>query len=838
MRIHESIIKLPRCRGSFVFALLLAVLTSCSDGGGGGGPSGPRVVGIVAVVGAVSVTLYSESGAPSPSTDLGDLTELRIRFSAPVTPTSLPPNGPTQSGAIRIAGGVDGSVPAVGTWSIAGDDPTTVIFRPAGPQALCVPLLAFGVSYTIEVLGADTDPALAVDLSGVKLARTVTGNFRYFGNPPTTGGPIVLLDWCPTSAPLIVGTTPVMAPDAPAVDPSTLNSGTGARISVDISEPLQPNTLVFGAVQIFDITNPSQSFPLAAQVLFQQSGSFGHPNPATSRILLETTLPLPAGRTYELRISTATPPIDLSNLAMSDIPGRFRFSTSSSSAPTDFLIADDFSSTTNLGSVSGFVAWTGNGVVAAQNDGKLLSNGMAGVVAFTTSANVNTNTNQGVFNATALSIGNNVTLTLTSTTSDPLTATSTWAARFLAQSTISIGASAIIDASGRNGVNSQVNSQTPGFGGWGGPGGGAGGNSTPNPIFNVSDPMGAPGQGGKVDDIVNTGQFADRFGGGGGGISGPLSTLGASGGGGGSASNMASFAATAGESQNGLGAPVGGSAGPLPAAFIPPIPDVLGGSGGGAGGDRQDGVDPATHDRGGAGAGGGGAVLISAMSAVTMGSFVEIRVRGGVGGVGPLPFGGDGGGGSGGSVMIRSLTEVTLSSGSQFSALGGTASNNTLPLDGDGGSGGAGLIQFEDGDGIIPGLAQSLVIGESSVGATPFGQSVIGTARSIVFDSGSLAPEYLASNSLGATGFITNSFNVGTIVVNAVGIRENPSAPGQPAIADPALVSMPVALTDIAQLNGYRFIRFEITTSFAVGDLANPSAILPACESIAIAYRR
>jgi hypothetical protein len=129
--------------------------------------------------------------------------------------------------------------------------------------------------------------------------------------------------------------------------------------------------------------------------------------------------------------------------------------------------------------------------------------------------------------------------------------------------------------------------------------------------------------------------------------------------------------------------------------FYSDIPSPLvGGLGGGSGGDGLAGFY-------GAGGGGGGALLIMAGGNIIING--NISARGGNGGTSAANAGqggGGGGGGSGGVVAIKSSGQITNNGAIDADGgTGGAAANN-----GDGGDGGHGFVLLEDADGIIDGI--------------------------------------------------------------------------------------------------------------------------------------
>lgn len=825
-----------RTAAALAIVAVVFSLTGCDSGGGSGSAFRAELLSVegdgAMAFGGGSTLIYTSATGPALPTPvgLGVNATLRFKFAGPIDPASLPADGPASGGSIRITTTFSGGAAAVGAWSIDPTDSSTAVFTPvyqAGIASCAGPLTgAFtaGEVYTIEVVGGSS----GVRIAGSAIPTTVGMTFGVGNCSQGLNGFADAL----SGNPVVVGASPEMNGSAPETPLSAIIApGNTVRVSIEVSEQLDPATVVPSAFEVYNVSaNANVAFLVAVtQTELLPAGTYISPTPYSSRVTL--TLPrLPDGDAFEIRTSS-TPPLDLGGNPLVIAPGTRRFRVADQNDDIDFLVADDFSTTTNLGSVNGFVLWLGDGSIRARPT--IFSNGMDGAGVFATSMVLNTNPNSGRFNFTTLSIGNGtsvVTLSLSSQSDDPALATSNHPARFLATQAINLLSQAVVDARGRAGQASAANSgAVPGLGGWGGPGGGNGGISSISTT--MSDSAGQPGQGPKDNAVPSV------LGGGQGGTSGPLSTVGPSGGGGGSASNIPVRLGTAGEAQGGTGAPAGGAGGSANALFIPPLLDAAGGSGGGAGGDRLDNIAITSHDRGGAGGGGGGGVMFATNTSVNLSSFVSVRTNGGQGGNGPTPFGGDGGAGSGGTVLMLAAT-VSIGTGSLLDCDGATNPGNDALLNGDGGVGGDGVLQFQDSDGVFPGLGTSILVGETFTGVFNISGNVTGLATSNVIDTGSSSVEFLTSNTLGQTGFIGTIPSGSSLTVTVVGIAEDPFNPGQPALATPSLVTAPVALTDIGMLNGYRFIRFQVGVSFPSNIFAQLNAQVPLCDSLSIAYRR
>ena len=143
--------------------------------------------------------------------------------------------------------------------------------------------------------------------------------------------------------------------------------------------------------------------------------------------------------------------------------------------------------------------------------------------------------------------------------------------------------------------------------------------------------------------------------------------------------------------------------------FYSDIPSpLIGGLGGGSGGDGLAGFY-------GAGGGGGGALLVMAGGNIIING--NISARGGNGGASAAnggQGGGGGGGGSGGVIAIKSSGQITNNGAIDADGgTGGVAANG-----GNGGNGGHGFVLVEDVDGIIDGIGSIPTYGETGSSGT------------------------------------------------------------------------------------------------------------------------
>jgi hypothetical protein len=140
---------------------------------------------------------------------------------------------------------------------------------------------------------------------------------------------------------------------------------------------------------------------------------------------------------------------------------------------------------------------------------------------------------------------------------------------------------------------------------------------------------------------------------------------------------------------------------------------LVGGAGGGAGGNGTY-VSQNWYRTAGAGGGGGGALLVQTAGVFNMGPNAAIRCRGGRGGTGTgsnyTISGGPGGGGGGGSILLRTTLRFNIANPAASFVVsggaGGTQSGSYVAPTG--GPGGIGFIRIEDPNNgvIVPGGTQ------------------------------------------------------------------------------------------------------------------------------------
>ncbi|HGY90489.1 MAG TPA: hypothetical protein ENK43_04890 [Planctomycetes bacterium] len=197
-------------------------------------------------------------------------------------------------------------------------------------------------------------------------------------------------------------------------------------------------------------------------------------------------------------------------------------------------------------------------------------------------------------------------------------------------------------------------------------------------------------------------------------------------------------------------------------------------------------------------------------------------------------------------MVIRSLSDLNLGLGITFDASGG-ATNRDAALNGDGGAGGDGVIQIESAEGttsaslamlfaIVKGeLSTGLPLGLMDPGANLYG----GTAISSPIDTGSSATDYTSASAVIDLGTVSG----GVVSVELVGIAEDPAQPGVPAtVAMTAegvpLMTAPVALSDVDQLDGYRFFQIRVTIGFDPPPLSSMTDVFPSVEEVTVQYEQ
>ena len=873
-----------RGRSLSVAILSIAVLSSLSCGGGGGGGR----AGIAGLVIGINVTgnpqpIFSPKFAPPGVCPPGNFLNSRIMitFDGVVDFASLPLDGPAAGGGIQIVEVLQGAA-AVGRFTVDPLDPATVVFTPFAPASAvqpCAAGLAAGSVYVVTVHDAAGN-ASPITVEGVAVSQAVSACFRVVecGAP----GDTPFTDVMP-GPPNVVSTTPPSDPTAPLttqnaiadpVDPSR------STVVIDLDDALDPATVDANRVFLVNTSaNAATPILVGADIAFEQSGTI--PGTEVSRLTLTTHEPLADGDVHEIRISGLT---DLAGTALVLAEGALRFSVQDNNDDQPVAFAETFDDQTNLGSLQGSIAWPGDGQVRAVFPIEIVGNGLDGPGVLDQPITINTdmvltpgdpNAVPGVFNFTSLivgDIGNPVFSISFSSTTDQPPGESNFVVNLRSVGPVTVLAGAEINGDGRvgeQGGNLPLAATSSRSGGWGGPGGGAGGVSSPN-VNNAASPFGLRGEGGHVDvnDPMRSGGTTNNdpaspfFGGGGGAEAGVEASFafGAGGGGGGSASAFAGYGAadpinfsfetsSAGmphQGVDGMGAkaPLAGPAGPFPAAMLPPLIEAIGGSGGGAGGDRV--IAPGTLNGqapGAGGGGGGGGIRISSGALVSLEDLTRISCRGGDGGQSAGFFAGDGAGGSGGTIFIQSFEQLAFGVGVSLDCGGGLGGVVVMGLQtlGTGGRGGDGLIQLEDAGAtfVADFSTNGVAVGEIFTQSSLISSGVAGLATSIIMDSGSTSVDYDAATALVDPGPVPGSM----VAVQVTGFLDDPSSPGQPAtVASGAqglpLMMGPVDLNDIGMLDGFRYFRYEVVTSFAAPPMTNITDILPLAESFNLEYTR
>jgi hypothetical protein len=231
-------------------------------------------------------------------------------------------------------------------------------------------------------------------------------------------------------------------------------------------------------------------------------------------------------------------------------------------------------------------------------------------------------------------------------------------------------------------------------------------------------------------------------------------------------------------------------------------------------------------DTAGAGGGGGGGVRISSVGNITFNTGAIIQMNGGGGGPASAVSGG-GGGGSGGMIWLQSFATITLNGGVTFSATPGSGNLSGA----DGGNGGGGLIQIEDQDGAVSTASVVFNPANPFIQVFPFSVSINGVATSVFFDTGTGNPNF------GTPTEVVNTGANGSVSIVYRGAFEALSG-GSP---DPATIFPPVGTpgltaAQIDQIDGFRYIRFEITLSFPPPPASNLMTALPFVDMITIPF--
>ncbi|MBI1848847.1 MAG: hypothetical protein HYR85_00740 [Planctomycetes bacterium] len=431
---------------------------------------------------------------------------------------------------------------------------------------------------------------------------------------------------------------------------------------------------------------------------------------------------------------------------------------------------------------------------------------------------LDTNKNQGIYNFTSVTIPAGT--TVIGSGGPPL--------RIKSIGPVSIAG--LLRVNGGDGLTGQGNNNAIRQGGAAGPGGFRGGSSR------------APAN--PLDCNSLTPCFADMG-------------MGQGGGGGGRRANSSSGLAGGGGcgsyGQRGSDATGGMGAAGSPGAIYgnPAIDPFIGGSGGGAGGNKPGNVQFPLDSSGGSGGGGGGAVVIESGENVTIAATGSITANGGVGGLGFFqagtapPASAGGGGGSGGAIKIQARIIDPI--GSAGLAAVGSAGGMGNANEGDGGTGGTGRIRLEDLDGSVtansailpmPSIAMlDPVVFSKSLALSKFLDTNVLSAR-YAFDATDPATGRLLLQSDGTQVPTVTDIHLGapvdprvTVLIRFRGARAKATNPNE---VDPATIipsidendpsnSQP-PLADIRALDGFQFILFQVdfVSTAALTDVPRP----------------
>ena len=264
---------------------------------------------------------------------------------------------------------------------------------------------------------------------------------------------------------------------------------------------------------------------------------------------------------------------------------------------------------------------------------------------------------------------------------------------------------------------------------------------------------------------------------------------------------------------------------------------LLAGSGGGGGGNDEDGRPFDQDDPGGAGGGGGGAIAFETAGTFRLSGSIDCD--GGRGGGGFRNSGG-GGGGSGGAVRVRAVKIDPLAALSgALTCRGGTGGSLSAPGR-PGGSGSPGFVRLETTDGsVVVDRSRFVIDPVESVGGLDAG--AVTTGRSSYYATGAASPAFAFDGCDPSTGDLRPGAGA-TDLVMPFGVPEGTSARiaffgARPSVAFPSEPDIatefgPVA--DVAGLDGFSFIRFEVRFDLGTSPL---SVTRPAIESIRIRFR-
>lgn len=819
-----------------VFLLVLSVgLGGCGGGGGGGGGGEGDNVFISLEIADIQTPLANQAGATTPAV-IGGVklnSPLTFTFGGVVDPASLPACG-AATGSINITTQTaQGTVAAQGSWEIDAVDPRILRFfplQPSSPGAGCIAGFLPSASaqsqqvYTVFIPraappGTGGNPQV-LNVGGAPIATDILIFFATVTCQSANPGPS-FADPIP-GPPQVVSTSPistdfdVTCATIGTVSPPTTSPTNLLTVVVTLNEPVRPDTVNLSTFRLLNVSANCATPPqIPGAVTFLQGGSCAGATGA--QLTYQTTVQLAASTIFKIDLSSSI--VDFGGNPV-DTTGFRLFRTAVGGSIVTAQLAETFDSVTNRDTVTGVANWDGTGTAYATFPIEVVGTGADGPFSPASSMTINTNAALGIFNYTSISVPNGVTLTISGA----------YPAQFRAQGITgqqnAVQINGLLISNGGVGAAGQANAGelTPPAGGTGGAGAGRGGNASP---LQTQSDFGETGFGAAIDGQPNSNNPPNTFfgGGGGGGIQTSTNQGGAGGGGG-----SARFQGGNGQA---ITPPVGGTiaiagqGGPLPAAMQPPATVMAAGSGGGAGGDRDDGPvgNVALDDTGGAGGGGGGGIRISSVGDVTFGTGATIQVNGGGGGAASV-FAGGGAGGSGGMIFVQSFANVNIQAGN-FLAVAGSGNLSGA----DGGNGGGGLLQFEDMDGVIATGSGIFNPPSPFVQVFPFSVAINGVATSKFFDTGTGNPNFDTP-----TQTFVNGDN-GTVSIVYRGAFEAVSG-GSP---DPSTIFPPVGqpgltAAQIDQIDGYRYIRFEITLSFPPPPASSLSTALPFVNDITIPY--
>ena len=846
---------------------LCLALAACSGGGGGnGGGGGPQPSPLLVEIAADGVpgALWAFPGITPPGCGSGVPLNGRITFTfnGKVDAASVPGPGPAD-GAVRVSlpGGV---APAVGSFAIEDDPALTpgngrrLVFTPSPPANPNSGGYITPATYQIEVKGAGS-PGPLITIGGTPLAAGALTCFDPCLLVPGASLSACVADLVP-GPPLIIETWPPMGEIPPAaIDPTALTAGsplnpvatTDNTVTLRLSEPLVPENLDLANVRLVRVTGGAQ---VPGQVVFYQAGT-AEAGPDTSRIDYVASTTLLSGVVYELQLSPLVR--DFGDHPVEQVQGdptaKLRFQTQVIPSCAQPAIVETFDDDTNLAAMTRPSALTwGGGALQAGFPLELTGDGSYGPMIFAANAVLDTGMapvpgySEGTYNATDLHIPLGVDVRVTGPY--PLHIRCTGSVTIQGSLDGSAGMSAFVplgspDQGPRGGGFD--NGQTLGLpvvsGGAPGPGGGRGGNASQGGA--VRTERGEDGFGPSVNGQPDPGAAPDdTYGGGEGGDSGffPPQVTGELGGLGGAGGSAWESGGAGQPLDNTMGcAPITTSPQPLaqPTGATPPftgpVSALAAGSGGGGGGDHLDTAGVQADDQGGGGGGAGGGIRISALGPISIGSGAVIETQGATGGSGSL-FAGAGAGGSGGMIWLQTFDQITIDSASFLLVTGGAEKMPCTRFHS--GAGGFGLIQLEDDDGLINlGFGTTPPASGTNVFAldSPFGSEVVSQVESIFFDTGYGDPDYTGATLATDPAVSLGNVPGGSVEILYQGAHESLSNPGTP---DLAALSPQVSGASIDQLDGYRFVRFQITVSYTAPPTSTINDIFPAVQEISIDY--